>query len=89
MGPQQHGSDRDVVISTIISSSLAQPRLGGEEVNSGPPKTERCFADDLESMKRRALEALNLYGSQPLNDAPMIAEGTRVSRERIWTMWKS
>ena len=89
MGAPQHGNGRDEATSTIISLPLAQPRLGGEEVNGGPSELKRCFPDDLESKRQRALEAMKLYGSQPLNDAPMIAEGTRVNRERTWVKWIS
>ena len=87
MESPRHGDDE--VTSTIISSPLAQPQLGGEEVNGGLSKPDRCFPDDLDSKRQRALEGLKLYGPQPLDDAPVIAEGTRVNRERIWMKWNS
>lgn len=75
-------------VPTSVPTSLIDPRPL-EEVDTGPSEAKRCFPDDLESRRQRALLALKLYASQPLDDRPVIADVTGHRRDRTMVVWRS
>jgi hypothetical protein len=77
------------MLSTSADMSAAGLCSLGKQEETRASKAQRCFADDLESKRERALAAFNSYQSQPLDDCLMIAPETDDSRHRNMESWKS
>ncbi len=49
--------------------------------------SQRFTSDDAETEMQRALELLNSYNSQPLDDSPDVEDTTAMARDRVMGAW--
>jgi hypothetical protein len=49
--------------------------------------SQRFTSDDAETEIQKALELLNEYDSQPLNDSPDVEDTTAMVRDRVMKAW--